>query len=125
MRWFRQDDPLTLSEQKIFIFSDIENKDYNGQIILSDKVPVGLCAVKSTKEFSIAVLPEFQNQGIATKAMQQLIQENKGLWSEVFVGNPALDWYTQKFSFKIVCVKQNAYYKKDIGYIDIVRIQHD
>lgn len=125
MKWFRQDEPLTLIEQKIFIFSDLENGDYNGHIIMADKKPVGLCALKKDMEFCIGVLPEYQQQGIATQAMELLLKDKKGVWSEVFIGNPALEWYIKQFGFRIKCVKQYAYYKKDIGLIDIARIEHE
>jgi ribosomal protein S18 acetylase RimI-like enzyme len=124
MKVFRQDEPITLEEQRTFILMDIINRDYNGQIVMVNGKPAGLCGVKATQEFTIAVLPEYQKKGISTKVMKMLIRQHPQMWSEVFVGNPALEWFISKLGFRVTGVKERAYYKKEIGLVDIVRIEH-
>jgi len=123
-RWFRQDEPIKLKDQKKFIAEDKLYDNYGGMVIEVNNKPVGLCAVKMDSEFSIAVLPEHQGKGIAKRAMQLLIKKHPYLWSEVFVGNPALGFYLFKFGFKITGVKERAYYKKGVGLVDVVKIEH-
>jgi RimJ/RimL family protein N-acetyltransferase len=125
MRWFRQNKKIELEEQKDFITKDLANREYNGNVILANNKPVGLCGVKTSQEFTIAVLPEWQKKGIATKAMQLLIKQHPQIWSEVFVGNPALEWYVAKLGFRITGVREREYYKSNIGLIDTVKIQHE
>src|SRR5688572_1779672 len=52
MRWFRQDAPIELDAQKQFIQKDIEGSGYNGNVILANDKPVGLCGVKWNGEFT-------------------------------------------------------------------------
>jgi hypothetical protein len=47
------------------------------------------------------------------------------VWSEVFIGNPALEFFITKCGFKIVGCKERAYYKQGIGLVDVVRIEHE
>ena len=116
-RWFRQDKEITLAEQLEFMQT---NTNYNGQVIEYDGISVGLCAVrKDTKEFSIAILPEWQGCGIAKEVMKRL----GPCWSEVFATNPALGFYLSKCGFKVTGVKEKHYFKKGIGLVDTVRIQ--
>lgn len=122
MRWFRQDRALVAFEQRAFIEND---NGYNGRIIEVNGVPVGMCGVKDTGEFTIALLPEYQKKGISTKVMQLMIKHNKNVWSEVFVGNPALEWFIGKLGFKVIGVKEKAYNKKGVGDIDVVKIKHE
>lgn len=126
MKWFRQDKALTGSEQVNFMCRDIEeNSGYNGRIIEVDGVPVGMCGVKDTGEFTIAILPEYQKKGISTKVMQLMVENNKNVWSEVFVGNPALEFFISKCGFKVVGVKEKAYRKKGVGPVDVVVIKYE
>lgn len=129
MKFFRQDEPIGLEEQKAFIEKDLgPYGSYNGQVIEVDGEPVGLCGVKSTGEFTLGLLPEHQHKGIATEAMKTLLQKEEGfgsVWSEVFVGNPALEFFVAKCGFKITGVKERAYYKQGIGLIDVIKIQHE
>lgn len=126
MKWFRQDENLILEDQIDFIKRDRGPwGHYNGNIIEADGEPVGLCGVKATREFTIAILPEHQGRGIAAWVMHQMTQNTKEVWSEVFVGNPALEFFIAKCGFRIVAVKERAYYKKQFGLVDIVRIQHE
>lgn len=125
MRWFRQSTPLKLKAQRKFIEADIKFRNYNGYVVEADGKPVGVCAVKSTQEFSIGIDPAFQKKGIATKAMQILIKNHPQMWSEVFCDNPALSWYLHKLGFKLTCVKERAYYKPNVGLVDVVRIEHE
>lgn len=126
MKYFRQDEPISIEDQKAFIREDLSPYGYyNGLIIEADGVPVGLCGVKNTNEFTLGLLPEYQHKGIATRAMNILIHQFSPIWSEVFVGNPALEWFISKLGFKIVAVKERAYYKKNVGMIDTVGIQHE
>lgn len=123
MKYFRQDEPISLAVQQDFIRKDRSfSGEYNGMVIEADGEMVGLCGVKSTGEFTLGILPEHQHKGIATWAMQQLIKTHKNIWSEVFVGNPALEWFISVLGFKITGIKERAYYKQDVGMIDIVRI---
>lgn len=122
MKYFRQDDYISVQDQEDFIMND---KHYNGHVIEFNDVPVGLCGVKTSGEFTLGVLPEYQHKGISTAVMQILIQAHPGLWSEVFVGNPALEWFISKLGFKVYGVKERAYYKKDYGMIDVVKIFHE
>jgi RimJ/RimL family protein N-acetyltransferase len=122
MKWFRQSKPIHYEDQTRFIAYDIsDNGDYNGRIIESDGIPVGMCGVKDSGEFTIAVLPEFHHKGIARAAMLGMISQGR-IWSEVFVGNPALEWFIKNFDFKIVNVKERAYYKPELGLVDVVEI---
>jgi RimJ/RimL family protein N-acetyltransferase len=129
MRYFRQDKPLYIEDQLEFIKEDTgPYGTYNGRIVEYRGKPVGLCGVKDTGEFTLGILPQYQHKGIATKVMQQMIQEHKGsggIWSEVFVGNPALEWFIGKLGFKVYGVEERAYFKKGIGLINIVRIKHE
>jgi RimJ/RimL family protein N-acetyltransferase len=123
MEWFRQSKPIQFEDQQRFIAYDVgDDGNYNGRIIESDGIPVGMCSVKDSGEFTIAVLPEFQHKGIARAAMQRMISEHGRIWSEVFVGNPALEWFIKNFDFKIVNVKERAYYKPEHGLVDVVEI---
>ncbi len=123
MRWFRQSSFLTKDGQVEFIKEDLgDYGTYNGHIIEADGEPVGLCGVKTTGEFTIALPPEHQGKDIATKAMQLLIDQHEAIWSEVFVGNPALEWFISKLGFRVVGVKERAYYKPELGLVDVVRI---
>jgi RimJ/RimL family protein N-acetyltransferase len=128
-RWFRQDEDLTFLQEQHFIR---DAKWYHGYIIEVSGQPVGVCGLVEDREgrekaleFGIAVLPEFQQKGIATKAMQLLQQlaGKKCVYSEVFVDNPALSWYLHKLGFKAVSVRERAYYKKGVGLVDVVRIE--
>lgn len=119
MRWFRQDEPLQLEQQKEFILND---KDYNGLVIIGDGERLGLCGVKNSGEFTIGLLPEYQHRGIAKWVMSCLIRKRQGIWSEVFVGNPALEWFI-RLGFKIVDVAENKYLKNGKP-IDTVTIFH-
>ena len=123
MQYFRQDDPISIEAQRQFIQKDVEHGGYNGRVICIDNEPVGLCGVKSTGEFTIGVLPEYQKQGISTWVMKELIRTHPGLWSDVFLGNPALEWFI-KLGFKVVGVRERAYYKQDLGLIDAITIKH-
>ena len=125
MRWFRQKTPLVVEDQKKFIEADLETNAYGGYVIETEGIPVGLCAIKSTGEFSIGILPEYQHNGIATKAMKLLLKKCPHMWSEVFVGNPALEYYISVFGFKITGVKEKAYHKEGVGFVDVVEIKHD
>jgi RimJ/RimL family protein N-acetyltransferase len=126
MKYFRQDSPITFEEQQKFIRRDMgAYGDYNGRVIEFHGKPVGLCGVKNTGEFTLGLLPEYQGKGIATAAMRQLITKNKPqrIWSEVFVGNPALEWFISVLGFHIVAVQEQAYYKKGLGYVSVVLIE--
>ena len=126
MRYFRQNSYLTKEGQLEFIKADIGDYGiYNGNIIEADGAPAGLCGVKTTGEFTIAILPEFQHKGVATQAMQQLIKREHTIWSEVFVGNPALEWFIGKLGFKVCGVRERAYYKPELGLVDVVKIIHE
>lgn len=121
MRWFRQDMPITYKQQMHFMERRI---DYNGNIVMYGDEQVGLCSVNlKTQEFSIAILPEYQKKGIASKVMELMYERFGNMWSEVFVDNPALSWYLYKCGFKATGVKERAYYKRNIGLIDVVRIE--
>lgn len=123
MRWFRQDEPLTVEGQRAFMNS-FNGQIYNGQIIEADGQPVGICSINiASREFGIAVLPEWQKKGIATEAMLKLLDSAPYAHSEVFVDNPALSWYLHKLGFKATGVKERAYYKKGVGLVDVVYIQ--
>lgn len=126
MCWFRQDEPLTEDAQWYFIENDVyKNSGYKGRIIEYKGKPVGLCGIKTSREFTIGLLPEYQGQGIAKKAMELLLKDKHGVWSEVFVGNPALEFFIAKCGFRITEVKERAYYKKGKGLVDVVTIRHD
>lgn len=126
MQYFRQDKPLTLQEQLTFIsFDTAPQGSYNGRIIEYYGKPVGLCGIKNTSEFTLGILPEYQHKGIATKAMQEMIRGWAGIWSEVFVGNPALEWFIGKLGFKVWSVKEKAYFKQGVGLVDVVLIKHE
>lgn len=126
MKYFRQNSFLTKEGQVEFIKADIgDYGTYNGQVIEADGVPAGLCGIKTTGEFTIALLPEFQHKGVATRTMQLLIEKDDEIWSEVFVGNPALEFFVSKLGFKIRGVKERAYYKPELGLIDVVMIRHE
>lgn len=117
---------LTLQQQEDFIREDHSPYgEYNGLVIEYKGEPVGLCGVKDSGEFTLGLLPYFQHKGIATKAMRQLIKEHPGLWSQVFVGNPALEYFIGKLGFKVTGVEERSYYKKGIGLVDTVRITHE
>ncbi len=125
MKWFRQSALITRDNQIEFIKNDTSNQGvYNGNIVEVDGTPVGLCGVKNTGEFTLGILPEHQHKGVATEAMKILIEQNPGIWSEVFVGNPALEWFISKLGFKAIGVKERAYYKPEFGLVDVVRIKH-
>jgi RimJ/RimL family protein N-acetyltransferase len=125
-RWFRQEEDLTLEDQTEFIKHDISAYGtYNGLVIEADGEKVGLCGVKADGEFTIGILPEHQNRGISTWVMKQLVEREYNVWSEVFVGNPALEFFISKCGFKIVSVKERAYHKKGIGLIDVVKIVYE
>lgn len=121
MKYFRQDEPISIEAQRLFIIND---KDYNGNVIEVDGKRVGLCGVKSTGEFTLGLLPEHQHKGIATRVMQLLIDDHPGIWSEVFVGNPALEWFIAVLGFKVTGIKERAYYKQDQGMMDVIKITH-
>ena len=126
MKWFRQDAPIKTAAQRAFIKQS--KPDYYGYVIEADKQPVGLCAVTTSGEFSIAILPLWQRKGIAYKAMQILeaiarVYDKGMLWSEVFVTNPALSFYLHKCGFKAVSVQERKYFKEGIGQVDVVRIE--
>jgi RimJ/RimL family protein N-acetyltransferase len=125
MKWFRQDSPISPLEQLEFIRKDLQNREYGGHVVEADGVPAGLCGVKYTGEFTIGILPEYQHKGVASFAMRFLIKKCPKIWSEVFVGNPALEWFISKHKFKVTGVKERAYYKKELGLLDVVRITHD
>ena len=122
MKWFRQEVPLKLAEQRKFIETA---HDYNGRVIMNDTTPVGLCSVKKSGEFTIGVLPQYQGKGYSLKAMKLLLKGQTGVWSEVFVGNPALEFFVSKCGFRITGVKERAYYKQGKGLVDVVTIRHD
>ena len=128
MKCFRQDKPLNYQQQYDFIKLDTGKfkSGYNGRVIQYQGQPVGLCGIKDTGEFTLGLLPEYQGKGIATEAMLQLINSYKGaekIWSEVFVGNPALEWFIAKLGFRVTGVKERAYYKASLGLVDVVRIE--
>lgn len=125
MKYFRQDDPISVEEQKKFISEDLFKHHYNGLIIEVKRQPVGLCSVKDTGEFTLGLLPEYQHKGIATEVMKMLIARECEIWSEVFVGNPALEWFISKLGFKVSGVRERAYFKQGIGLIDVVSIYHE
>lgn len=126
MKWFRQSSFLTKDNQVEFIKTDLgDYGTYNGNVIEVDGLSAGLCGVKTTGEFTIAVLPEYQHKGIAIEAMKLLLDKNIAIWSEVFVGNPALEWFISKLGFRITSVRERAYYKPELGLVDVVRIEHD
>lgn len=125
MTYFRQDEPIDIDDQREFIKQDISAYgSYNGMVVEADGEPVGLAGVKSTGEFTIGILPEHQGRGIAKWVMAQLINREYNIWSEVFVGNPALEFFIAKCGFKIVGVEERAYYKKGKGLVDVVVIRH-
>lgn len=125
MKYFRQDKPLTLLEQAEFIEKDLSTAGtYNGMVVEADGVPVGLCGIKDSGEFTIGILPEYQHQGIASWVMKHLIQMNEDLWSEVFVGNPALEWFIH-LGFKVTGIEERAYYKQGLGFVDVIAIKHE
>ena len=100
-KWFRQDEPITIEEQTKFIENDTDVfGEYNGEIVEVDGEPVGLCGIKNTGEFTIAILPEYQHKGISIQVMNQLTNKGFCIWSEVFVGNPALEFFISKCGFK-------------------------
>lgn len=130
MKYFRQNKPLTLDEQSQFIRQDTGyHGTYNGKIVECDGQKVGLCSIKSTGEFTIALLPQYQKQGIAKETMRQLTSSwahaiDGPIWSEVFVGNPALEFFISKCGFKVYGVKERAYYKPEFGLVGVVKILH-
>ena len=126
MKWFRQNNKITYDQQKEFIKRDLGLcGTYNGMIIEVGKYRVGICGVKDTREFSIGILPEYQHKGIASEVMNQLYMKCGRMWSEVFVGNPALEFFISKCGFKIKSVKERAYHKHGQGLIDIVEISNE
>lgn len=126
MRYFRQSSFLTKEGQVEFMKADLgDYGTYNGRVIEADGVPVGLCGVKTTGEFTFAILPEYRHKGIGVKAMKILIAEHKDIWSEVFVGNPALEWFIAELGFRVTGVKERAYYKPELGLVDVVVISHE
>lgn len=136
-RWFRQNHDLSIQEQHNFQ-SHISRESYLGFVIWAGKEPqvaepVGLCALSKidqmsgTAEFGIAVLPEFQGKGIATEALTKLLKHGfedlnlRKIYSDVFIDNPALGWYTNKFGFVREGVLHKHYWKEG-RYIDAVLI---
>lgn len=122
MENFRQDKPLTKENQYNFIKKDLEDNSYNGYVIEANKKLIGLCGIKDSNEFTIALLPEYRGKGYAMQVMKELIKRNPDIWSEVFVGNPALEWFI-KLGFKVIGVHERQYYKKGKGLIDVVVIK--
>lgn len=129
MRWYRQDKKLTLKEQKNFMQT---HYDYKGYIVERGiGKPVGFVALSNIEndraEFSIGILPKHQGHGFAKEAMKALEAKAKSLGvkvlcSEVFIDNPAIAFYL-KLGYKLVGVHGRAYYKKNVGLIDVVNIE--
>jgi RimJ/RimL family protein N-acetyltransferase len=123
-KWFRQDLDLTSEEQIQFMTTAMDPEHHNrylGFVIEADGQPVGFCALTPGSdfgaEFSIGVLPDHQHKGISTQAMIQLAATAlklgyRYLYSDVFVGNPALDWYTKKLGFTVGALHKDKYLKK-------------
>lgn len=132
MRWYRQDKKLTLKWQREFIKTGSILHQYNCYIVeYGIGKPVGFVAyshiLNDTAEFSIGILPKYQGKGYAKAAMESLeslvrSKNLRGLYSEVFVDNPALGFYL-KLGYKITNVKERAYYKRNVGMVDVVRIE--
>jgi RimJ/RimL family protein N-acetyltransferase len=134
-RWFRQDDDISQEKQEAFMRNCFP---YFGYIVEADEVKAGVVSLKFSldpidltgdqAEFGIGILPWYQKQGIATQAMEQIVEIArrrgvKRIYSDVFVDNPALSWYLRKLQFKAYGVKERAYYKKDVGLVDVVLIE--
>lgn len=139
MKWFKQDEPLTLMQQEHFMRGVAPEKNYLGYIIeLSNCIPIGVCSlvldvnknyVAEAAEFGIALLPEYQGHGYAKEAMKLLCDlafmqyKVKTVYSDVFVTNTALPFYLFKCGFKATGVTERAYYKKELGWVDVVKIE--
>lgn len=115
MRWYRQEEPISLEKQKDFIKKDTH---YNGRIIELKGKPIGVFAAQNHGEISIVLEEKY------FKYIPQLFNNKVTgcYWGEVFVGNPILK-YLLEAGFKTHCVKERAYYKKEYGLIDIICIR--
>lgn len=114
-RWFRQNESITLEAQEAFIRND--GGRYNGQIIELDGVPIGVVAVKGSGELSLVLPTNHYN-------LLGKILPNTDMWGEVLIGNPLLKALIMN-DFEIIDVREEAYYKKGLGYQDIVKIERD
>lgn len=121
MKWFKQDQPVSLEQQKDFMLSP-EGTKYGGMVIRYKRKPVGVCNIKKSSEFGIALLPEYQGKGIGTFVVNHMKATNSNIWSNVFVMNPALKFYLNN-GFKAFKVREREYYKKHYGWVDTVYIR--
>ena len=112
-RWYRQTKPLELERQKDFIVLHPE-----AEIIERFDEPIGVLWVKPTGEVSL-VLHE-RDYEVIPKLFKN--KPTGYYWGEVFVGNPIL-LYLLQAGFNIVSVKERAYYKPDVGLIDVIRVE--
>lgn len=119
MKWFRQDKPLTLEQQYIFIKNDLLYNKYFGCIIELWNKPIGVTNLKQTMEFGLALLPEYQNKGLEEDILNML---PKGSWSEVFLGNPMIRIYLNN-GFEITNAEERKYYKKYAGFVDVMKVE--
>lgn len=112
-RWFRQNEPITLEAQETFIRND--RGRYNGQIIILNGTPVGVLAVKGSGELALVLPTTYHN--ILGKILPGI-----EMWGEVLIGNPLLKALIMN-DFEIIGVREAAYYKKGLGYQDIVKVE--
>lgn len=131
-QWFKQDHDLTDVEQVDFMTQVAPKCGYYGFIVEVKDNPIGIIALKlsgiNEAEFSIAILPEHQQQGYSQETMQQLIGvafnefRLKRVYGDVFVKNPALSFFLHKCGFVATSVLANKYIKKGCS-IDVVNIE--
>ena len=62
----------------------LNDKEFEAALILNDSKPVG-CIRRKNKEVSIAIMPEYQNKGLGTTAIEKFCKVGDKV--EILIGN--------------------------------------
>ena len=126
-RWYRQDKPISLKEQKQFIRKNI---DYHGYIVEENNKPIGIAALKYVEDgfgicdsYSPAELCLVQEK-FNPKILDRLFELEKPsyVFAPVFAKNPILKDLLN-YGFTVRKIEERAYWKKDQGFVDTITLE--
>lgn len=123
MQWFRQNKPITLQQQKLYMRSNLL---YCGYILEDGGVPVGVFAlhkhVHTLPELCIAAPLKYHNKGLSLLLKEEPFSSD--IHAEVMIDNPALLTYLN-MGFTPIMVCERAYFKSDRGNVDTLVLNYE
>jgi len=112
--FYKQTKPITKNEHYDYMEKQLSNSNFHHWIISSDKKTVGYCRILN-EDVGIMIKKEFQNEGIASKALRLLEDQAQNLGIKKLIalvktGNESSSKIFLKNNFKL----KMYWYEKEI-----------